>query len=712
MTWARIFAPGTALLASAWLTVAPTNALAAAAPSLASALHYPFESELVAAERATAIAWVRDLSGERNVWIAQGPLLKPRQVSTWRGDDGQEITSLAFSPDGKRLVFVRGGDHDANWPAAGDLPPDPTSSPTAPEMAVWSAASAGGAPIRVDGGDAPAISARGVLAYLKDHQVWTAPLDGKGKPERLFFDRGRDGELAWSPDGLALAFTSDRGDHAFIGVWRGKDRPITWLAPSTGQDSSPRWSTDGRRIAFVRNQGDGGPPDPWLVEVPHPFALMTADAVSGEGATVWRSPATAEGSFPEVAGGANLVWAAGDRLVFLAELDGWEHLYSIPAGGGAPALLTPGAFMVEDIAPSADRTSIVYSANAGATAHDGERRHLFKVSPAGGPPVPLTAGVGLEWRPTPLASGALAFVAAGANRPPGIAVVDAGTRRDLDDGGVPADFPAGDFVGPTPVSFRAADGLLVHGVLFEKPGAARQPGVVFLHGGPPRQMMLGWHYMDYYSNAYAVNQYLASHGFTVLALNYRLGIGYGRAYQHPEHAGPAGSSEYQDVQAAGRYLQALPTVDPARIGVWGGSYGGLLTALALARNSDLFKAGVDLHGVHDWSRAIARDAPAPFRRFEQGDRARAMAVAFAASPDADIASWRSPVLLIQGDDDRNVEFHDTVDLARRLEARGVPFEELVLPDEIHGFLRHASWLKADEATVGFLRRELRVTGEQ
>jgi len=120
----------------------------------------------------------------------------------------------------------------------------------------------------------------------------------------------------------------------------------------------------------------------------------------------------------------------------------------------------------------------------------------------------------------------------------------------------------------------------------------------------------------------------------------------------------------------------------------------------------MFKAGVDLHGVHDWSRDIAREAPAPYLRFEQGDRGQAMATAFASSPDADIATWRSPVLLIQGDDDRNVDFQQTVDLAHRLEAQGVRYEELVLPDEIHGFLRHASWLKADTATAAFLEREL------
>jgi dipeptidyl aminopeptidase/acylaminoacyl peptidase len=260
---------------------------------------------------------------------------------------------------------------------------------------------------------------------------------------------------------------------------------------------------------------------------------------------------------------------------------------------------------------------------------------------------------------------------------------------------------------PRSVTWKAQDGLTVHGQLFEASGAtAPRPAVVFVHGGPSRQMLLGWSYMDYYSNAYAVNQYLAQHGFTVLSINYRLGIGYGRAYQHPAHAGPAGSSEYQDVLSGARFLAEQPGVDGQRIGIWGGSYGGLLTALALARNSDVFKAGVDFHGVHDWSRSLGEEVHPPLR-YEKGDWEQALKVAFESSPAAAVAGWRSPVLFIHGDDDRNVRFNQTIDLERRLEAQGQPYQELVIPDEIHGFLRWDDWLIADAATVRFLTETLR-----
>ena len=268
---------------------------------------------------------------------------------------------------------------------------------------------------------------------------------------------------------------------------------------------------------------------------------------------------------------------------------------------------------------------------------------------------------------------------------------------------LPKDFPSSKLVVPQQVILQAADGMQIHGQLFlptEGGPSGRHPAVIFLHGGPVRQMLLGWHYMHYYHHAYGMQQYLASRGYVVLSLNFRSGVGYGRGFREAPQRGSRGAAEYQDLVAAACFLAGRADVDAARIGLWGGSYGGYLTALGLARNSDLFAAGVDLHGVHDWSRRGLLGTTEPER----------VRVARESSPVAAIESWRSPVLLIHGDDDRNVNFDQTVDLARRLREQKIEFEQLVFPDEAHDFLVHRHWLEAYRVAANFFDRRLRPAG--
>jgi dipeptidyl aminopeptidase/acylaminoacyl peptidase len=693
----------------------PSPSTAQRSFTLAQVHSYPYPTELVASPSGARIAWVFDEQGVRNVYGAEAPDWTARRLTAYSEDDGQELTQLQFSPDGEAVVYVRGGDHGSNW--EGELEPDPMGTVLERKVQIFAVPFAGGEPHLLADGDAPAVSPRGVVAFERGGSIWTVGLDGSNAA-RLFFDKGRNGDAAWSPDGTRLAFVSSRGDHSFIGVYTDAQHPLLYLDPSTERDRMPRWSPDGAHIAFVRLPGAGGEPEPWLTQTPRPWEIRVADIATGQARVAWASPHTLRGSYPTTEGQANLHWGAGDRITFLADMDGWEHLYSVPAAGGEAKLLTPHAGMAEYISLSPDRRTLQWAGNMGDGPNDIERRHVFRVGVDGAGLENVTPGQGIEWTPVVTGDGAwLAYLGGGARRPPLPHVRPvAGGGRDVTIGEdrIPADFPTDALVVPEAVVFHAADGMEVHGDLFEPPAGAgrplvrdgKRPAVIFIHGGPPRQMLLGWHYSYYYSNAYAVNQYLASRGYVVLSVNYRLGIGYGHDFHHPDDAGVRGASEYRDIKAGGEYLASLPQVDASRIGLWGGSYGGYLTALGLGRDSDLFAAGVDLHGVHDFT----RDGGARFGRgqwrYEVTDRelARRADIAWKSSPVAWVDTWRSPVLLIQGDDDRNVHFSETVDLAQRLKAHGVPFEEIVIPDEIHDFLRHASWMKADSATAAFFDR--------
>ncbi len=686
-----------------------------AAFTFAQILSYPFPSAPVRDPKGTAIAYTLNTQGVRTIWFARAPEFAPRQLFASDGDDGQELSDLAISADDAHVVYVRGGDHDANWPEP--LQPGPASNPQQPEMQVWSVSTHGGLPKLLGAGDAPAISPDGArVAFTDGGAVMIAPIEGSAAAKRLFFDRGQDSELQWSPDGSALAFTSDRKDHSFIGIYRNDASPIAYLEPTTSQDFMPRWSPDGTRVAFIRLHGDGGPPKNPFRWNPVPWEIWVAAARTGSARQVWSSGNASRDSLPQSGLGPFLEWVAGDELIFNSEQNNWPHLYAVSANGGTPRLLAPGNSMVEDVSITPNRCCIVFAANRGSSPGDDDRRHLFFLdvphtkAPAGAPPtspLQLTFDASSETDPVATASDALVFNRATAQQPPLVTLMTGTTTlRSLD--ALPPDFPSSQLVTPREVSFRAADGWVIHGQLFLPRGGGKHPAVIFVHGGPFRQMLLTWHYMDYYSNAYAVNQYLASRGFVVLSVNYRCGIGYGHDFNFPARWGPTGASEYQDVVAGARFLQRNAPVDRNRIGIWGGSYGGYLTALALARNSDIFKAGVDFHGVHDWSLDI--DNPVwgftQLKRYQRYNTKALMKLAWESSPDSAIATWKSPVLLIQGDDDRNVEFHQMVDLVERLRLAHVPFEQIVIPNEIHGFLRYASWLEADTATVDYFSRQL------
>ncbi|HMY76877.1 MAG TPA: prolyl oligopeptidase family serine peptidase, partial [Blastocatellia bacterium] len=497
-----------------------------------------------------------------------------------------------------------------------------------------------------------------------------------------------------------LAFNSSRGSHSYIAVYDFEKQTIRYIAPSVDRDSTPRWSLDGKKLAFIRQYARGNQPRNNAQEQADPWTIWVADAASGNAKEIWRSGKEVNDSIPRIAGENILQWAAEDRLVFASETDGWKRLYSVAASGGDVRALTLTGCEWESMTLTADKRDIIYSSNCG----DIDRRHLSQVNIATAKQSPLTNGIGMEWSPV-VTAGNVGFMASTAQYPAAINVRVAGNNKPVDVPGLwRQDSPASKLVEPKQVIFKAADGLEIHGQLFLPKDAKptdKLPAVIFSHGGPMRQMFLGWHNMYYYHNAYGFNQYLASKGYAVLSVNYRLGVGYGRAFRTAKNGGRRGASEYQDVVAAAHYLRGRSDIDAARIGLWGGSYGGFLTAMGLARNSDLFAAGVDIHGVHDWSLRIG-GVPAG----EAGNRDAAK-IAFESSPISAVEKWRSPVLLIHGDDDRNVAFSQTVDLVRRLRELNVHHEVIVYPDEVHDFLLHRHWVELYKASFDFFERHLK-----
>ncbi len=667
--------------------------------TLEQILSAPFPSHLTAQSNGPRLAWVYNQQGNRNLWLADQAGGKTRQLTAYQGDNGQEIGQTEFTTDGLHLVYVRGG-----APNRAGESPNPTSTPEGAKQEIWTIPVAGGTPRKLADGGYFSLAPDGKsLLFLKKGQVWSVGFEAGAKEQQLFTIRGAAGSLTWSPNGKQLAFVSNRGDHSFIGIYDLTQKTLQYLQPSVDQDSNPVWSPDGKQLAFLRA------PNTKLILIfeakrsGEPWSIQLADVATGAVKEIWRSASGKGSVFSAISAENQLFWTADNTLVFPWEGDGWLHLYALAPTGGTPRLLTPGNFEVQYVNASPDNNQLLFSSNQ----DDIDRQHLWQVTPSSGKLTTLSSGKGIEWTPVMTGSGAMACLASDARTPAHAAYLGAGGAISaLTPETMPKNFPSEALVMPEAITFTSPDGMSIPGQLFmpkNKKAGERLPALLFFHGGSRRQMLLGFHHMEYYHNTYAMNQYLASLGYIVLSVNYRSGIGYGMEFREALNFGATGASEFNDVTGAGLYLKQRADVDPKRIGLYGGSYGGFLTALGLARASDLFAAGVDIHGVHDWNMGIKNFIPTynPEAHPEESKRA------FQSSPMYFVDGWRSPVLLIHGDDDRNVAFSETVDLAEALRKRNVYIEQLIFPDEIHGFLLQKNWLSAFKAAADFFGRKMR-----
>ena len=495
----------------------------------------------------------------------------------------------------------------SSFPAA----PIPTrrSIPEGVSQNIYVAAVAGGEPRKLGEGYGSAVSPSGdQVAFISHGQIWSADLNSeRPKPKQLLHTRGELSGWSGRRTVTPLAFVSERNDHSFIGVYNLHEKTLIYLDASTENDPSPSGRRTAGRSPSYASPARPSPRRP-IDRTASPWSIRIADAATGTRPPSMEGRKRKRQRLPRDPRKPSLLWTADNRLVFPWEADGWSHLYSVPISGGTALLLTPGEFEVEDISlthGSHDRPLYLQPAGHRPPSHLVRARSRRQ-------PKALTSGTGIEVAPIQ-AGNAIAMLRSDEQTPLRPALLEAnGTLRTLSRSSSPPTFPGAKFVKPEQVIFPAADGLKIHGQLF-LPATAhdgkRHPAIVFFHGGSRRQMLLGFHPMQYYSNSYAMNQYLASLGYIVLSVNYRSGIGYGLNFREALNYGRGGASEYNDILGAGKYLRSRADVDSKRIGVWGGSYGGFMTALALARASDIFAAGVDMHGVHEWLRPPAGSPP-------------------------------------------------------------------------------------------------------
>ncbi len=682
-----------------------------------------FPYTLVAARRGERLAWLENERGMRNVFTAAAPAFERVRLTDNLTDDGIDLTGVQISDDGAVVAFIRG--HTANL--KGQIG-NQGSQPEGGRREIWAVGTGGERPAwRVVAASDLHLSPDGRwVLHVEDGQVYRAAVDpGNADPADvdrqppLFVTLGVNSDPVWSPDSRKVAFVTARYDqrryfptqgqvttHSFIGVYDLDRRTISYLAPGVDRDTSPVWSPDGTWVAFLRRPGlpyghfatapletitkDQVPPGflEGRFEDGSTLGIWVADVATGRAHLVWHN-APDDSLFALV---NSLRWAGG-RVLFQSEADGWRHWYSVPTeAAGEAVLLTPGEGDVEDVDASPDGRWLYYTSNLGDT----DRRHVWRVPVAGGRPEQLTRSDAVETVLRLTGTGDwLAVLRAGPRQPLSVAVLPTtGGKVQVVGPPLPAGFPTAKHVIPRTVLLTADDGGVSHAIVFLpadlRPGDKR-PALLFIHGGGGR-FVLGYPDQDngFYHKAYGVIQYFVAKGYIVAEINYRGGSGpYGRAFRNPPGKGADGVSEYRDVLAAGRWLKARPDVDSERIGVFGLSYGGWLTGQSLSRNPDIFKAGAIFAGVQ--LRSMSLDPGS---------------LAYQSSPSFNIEQWTAPTLVIHGDDDRNVEFSQTIGLINLFRARRVPYELIVYPDDTHYYGRFSRWLRAFNAIDDFFDRTL------
>jgi dipeptidyl aminopeptidase/acylaminoacyl peptidase len=574
---------------------------------------------------------------------------------------GQAVTNLSLSPDGAYVV------------ATIIEPPRGAKNTIVPNYVTESAYTED-IPSRVKVGDAQGRSRLAVINVETGDMKWVdhsqsvdPALRERTRTETNMtgqIERERGSEKEPGPQEAQPSPPRNQAQMSATEKVQGRERDV--------QMSQPQWSDDGKSAAILARAVDNK--DRWV---------MRLDPVTGKTKTLAQIHDDAWVGGP---GSSTLGWLPDGRIYFQSERDGFAHLYTVSADGGEPAQLTAGRFEVSDVRLSADKTRFYFTSNEG---NPGER-HLYAMSVSGGPRTRITTLPGhnaVELSPD---EQMLAIVRSYSNRPPELYLQSnaPGTKATQVTVSPLPEFFSYNWIDPPIVTFKARDGATVYARLYKPVNFRRGgPAVVFVHGAGYLQNAHKW-WSQYYRE-YMFHHLLMERGYIVIDVDYRGSAGYGRDWRTGIYRHMGGKDLTDQVDAV-RYLTSEHGVDPRRVGIYGGSYGGFITLMAMFTEPDVFAAGAALRPVVDWAHYnhpytsnilnLPQTDPEAYRR---------------SSPIYFAAGLKGALLICHGMVDTNVHFQDTVRLVERLiELRKENWELAVYPVEDHTFERAASW--ADE----------------
>jgi dipeptidyl aminopeptidase/acylaminoacyl peptidase len=433
------------------------------------------------------------------------------------------------------------------------------------------------------------------------------------------------------------------------------------------------WSEDGGKLALLAHANDNK--DRWVL------ALDLASGKTRELVDIH------DDDWVDGPGSLTLGWLKGDREVyFQSERTGYSQLYKVPFDGGEPTALTSGKWEVLSAVLSKDKSKFFLTTSE---ADPGEHQ-VYEMSADGGERMRLTSLPGHHRAVLSPDEQWIADIYSYTNKPPELYVGEVrpgSAEKKLTSSPAPEfwEYPWLD----TPiVTFPARDGALLRAHLYKPANFKKGPAVVFVHGaGYMQNVHRGW--SSSYYHEYLFHHFLMEHGYTVLAIDYRGSAGYGRDWRTGIYRHMGGTDLTDNIDAA-RWLVSQEGVDSKRIGIYGGSYGGFITLMAMFTQPDVFAAGAALRPVTDWAH-YNHNYTSNILNQPQKD-----AEAYRESSPIYFAQGLKGALLIcHGMVDTNVHFQDTVRLIQRLiELRKENWEVAVYPVENHGFVQPTSW--ADE----------------